>query len=272
MYENSSDMFISFYRNIDLLLVIFIRMLGFVTILPVFTGRYIPVSVKVGLTFILSSSIFTNQIANINLIQMPVDNVILYFLLLLKEFLVGYTLGFTVLLFMSIVYFAGQLIDYQIGFSMLNVFDPSTNMQVPITGNIMFFIMMMFFIQTGGLHYILLSFLESYSIIPISTANLISNPALPYLLLNTISDFFVLGLRISMPIVGTILLINFTLGILVKAVPQMNVFVVGMPIKLLIGLVILYLTIPTYLDIYNTIFINMVELFKVILKGMIYHV
>ncbi len=271
MYDTSAGTLIAVFNSMDLLLVIFARVIGFLIIMPIFSAGYVNAQIKIGFSILITYIIFINQWTNVFLLEMPVGTVIGFGIVLLKEFIVGYTLGFSVYLFMSTFYFAGQLIDYQIGFSMVNVFDATSQIQVPITGNIMYFIMLMFLIQTGSLNYLLESFFESYSIVPLTTANILSNPALPYIFLDSIAKFFSLGLRIAIPITGTIILIDFTLGILVKTVPQMNVFVVGMPMKLLVGLLIFYLVFPTYIQIYEYVFTNIVELFKIVLKGMEYN-
>lgn len=271
MYETSAGVLIEVFNSMDILLVVFARVIGFIVIMPIFAGNYVNMQAKIGFAIMLTYVIFINQWSNVYFLEMPTETFIGFGILLLKEFVVGYSLGFTVYLFMTTFYFAGQMIDYQIGFSMVNVFDPMSNSQVPITGNIMYFIMSAFLIQTGGLNYMLESFFNSYNVIPISTANILNNPALPYMFLDAISNFFVLGLRIAIPLSGTIILIDFTLGILVKAVPQMNVFVVGMPIKLLVGIVILYLIFPTYISIFDYVFTDIVELFNIVLKGMEYN-
>ncbi len=272
MYDSSAGLLIDVFNSMDILTVIFARVIGFLIILPVFSGGYVNTQVKIGFSIILTYIIYINQWSNVFYLQMPTDTVLAFAIVLFKEFIVGYTLGFSVYIFMTVFYFAGQIMDYQIGFSMVNIFDAMSQMQVPVTGNIMYFIMSMFLIQTGALNYLLLSFFESYSIVPITTANILSNPALPHLFLDTIARFFVLGLRIAIPLSGTIILIDFTLGILVKAVPQMNVFVVGLPIKLLVGLVVFYLIMPTYTQIFKYVFNDIVELFRLVLKGMVYNV
>ncbi len=272
MYETSADIIIAAFNSMDILLVIFARVIGFLIILPIFSGGYVNNQVKVGFAILVTYLIFLNKLPIIYFTNTQTETVFGFGILLFQEFIVGYALGFSVYLFMSTFYFAGQIIDFQIGFSMVNVFDAMSQMQVPITGNIMYFIMAVFLIRTGGLDYLLSTFFESYKILPIATSNIFSNPALPTLFLNAMSTIFQLGLRIAIPISGTIILIDFTLGILVKAVPQMNVFVVGMPIKLIIGFFILYLVIPTYIEIYEYAFTYIVELFKLVLEGMIYNV
>ncbi len=272
MYETSADLIITAFNSMDVLLVVFARVMGFLIILPIFSGGYVNTQVKIGFAVIVTYLVFMNKLPFIYFTNTQTETVLGFGFLLFQEFIVGYALGFSVYLFMTTFYFAGQIIDYQIGFSMVNVFDAMSQIQVPITGNIMYFIMAVFLIRTGGLDYLLGAFFDSYTVLPIASANIFNNPALPQLFLEAISNIFKLGLRIAIPISGTIILIDFTLGILVKAVPQMNVFVVGMPIKLIIGFFVLYLILPSYIEIYEYTFTYIVELFKLVLKGMIYNV
>ncbi len=272
MFETSADLLITAFNRMDILLIVFTRVIGFLIIFPVFSGRYVNTQVKIGFALMITYLIFINKLPALYFVNTNTATVFGFAYILFQEFVVGYTLGFSVYLFMTAFYFAGQLIDYRIGFSMVNVFDAMSQIQVPITGNIMYFIMSVFLIRSGGLNYLLESFFDSYNFLPVGLSNIFSNPALPSLFFSALLKVFEFSLRIAMPISGTIILIDFTLGILVKAVPQMNVFVVGMPIKLVIGFFVLYLIIPTYIEIYEYAFTYIVELFKLVLKGMIYNV
>ncbi|MCL2665120.1 MAG: flagellar biosynthetic protein FliR, partial [Defluviitaleaceae bacterium] len=99
------------------------------------------------------------------------------------------------------------------------------------------------------------AFFYSYSILPVGSANILGNPMLAWYMLELMADFFIVAVKIALPIVGSILVIDAALGIMVKAVPQMNVFVVGMPIKLLMGLLLLLMVgVPSLVTIYNYVF------------------
>jgi flagellar biosynthetic protein FliR len=169
-----------------------------------------------------------------------------YVTLVITEFVVGATIAFAAYVVFTAIHFAGQLIDYQIGFSMVSVFDPASQVQVPITGNLLYFMASALFVQFGGLHNLFAALAQSYNGIPINGAFFWNNSRLFMFMVNLITDFFILGMRIAMPLVGAMVITDVALGILVKAVPQMNVFAVGMPLKLVVGLIILFLIMPVF--------------------------
>jgi flagellar biosynthetic protein FliR len=137
---------------------------------------------------------------------------------------------------------------------MVSVLDPVTQIQVPITGNLLYLITLLMLVTTHGINHIIGAFLYCFQKIPLGGAMILSNEGLLNMAVDVIVNFMVIGVRISMPILGTILVLDVGLGILVKAVPQMNVFVVGMPIKLLIGLSVFIIIVPIFSTIYENIF------------------
>ncbi len=256
----------SLYSQLDIFLLIFVRLLGFFMLLPIIAGSNVPNQVKVILAILTAFIIFTtNRVTEISYN----DSVFGYGLLLIQEFVVGLTLGFVAYAFFTIIYFAGQMIDYQIGFSMLSVLDPATQIQVPITGNLLYYVMAMFLILTGGLHRLIYAICTSYDAIPIGAAVLVGNESIYVTILAVIAQYFVLGVQIAMPIAGSIVVLDIALGILVKAAPQMNVFTVGLPIKVLIGLLILWFITPVFGDVFGFIFDGMMGSMTDLMRGMV---
>lgn len=246
-----NEMLAQVYSNLDIFLVIIARFLGIFVIIPIISGVNIPTISKIGLSLSLSYIVlFSGRINEIYYI----DSIAGYVVLIAKEFLVGFTIGYAIYLTISLMYFAGQLVDYQIGFSMVSVLDPTTQIQVPIVGNLFYLIMGMFLIQTGGLHSFISAAFYSYDVLPIGAGSLIQNNEIISFMLQLITNYFIIAMQVSLPIVGSILIIDIALGLLVKAVPQMNIFVVGMPLKLFIGLIILYLIMPIFSYVYDILF------------------
>lgn len=239
------------YSNMDVFLVIFMRIIGFIIIVPVISINSIPIYVKVSFAFFLSFIVFT--FGNYNFIP-EYSSFIGFSFVLIEEFIVGIILGFVIYTVLSIMLFMGQLVDFEMGFSMTNVFDPLTQIQIPITGNLFYYIAAIFFIISDGLNTFIAGLFFSYQVVPISSAILYSNYNLFASMINLVSNYFMLGLQISLPIIASIFIVNIVLGILVKAVPQVNVFVVGIPLKLIIALIILYIISPIMSLIYENLF------------------
>ncbi len=251
MLTESTPYLVVMYENIDKLLLIFVRIVAFLYLLPVFSGRNVPTIVKIMLSFIISVLLFSTGVANNAVVG---TTVVGYAVSISKEIFTGLLLGFVVYLVFTIVYLGGQMMDYSIGFSMVSVIDPVSQIQVPITGNLMFYIMTVLFVVSGGLNAVLYVFFDSFRQIPIGSVNFMIDQGLVQYFVDLTATYFSLGVRIAAPILGTILVVDVALGILVKASPQMNVFVVGMPIKLLVGLILLVIISPYLFDVFDEIY------------------
>jgi flagellar biosynthetic protein FliR len=248
---SSAVAIIDLFENIDILLLIMVRCVGFFVLLPIFSGANVPAYTKIAFSLLTSYLVFSSGIVT----EVTYDPSTLgYFYLLVIEFLTGFVLAFAVYIVFMAFYMAGQIIDYQIGFSMVSVLDPVTQIQVPITGNLLYMLILLTLVTTHGINHIIGAFLYSFEKIPPGGANMLANEGMLNMAVDIIVNFMVVGVKISMPILGTILVLDVGLGILVKAVPQMNVFVVGMPIKLLIGLAVFIIIVPIFSTIYENIF------------------
>ncbi len=265
MNLSSTPLFVLFYNSIDIFLIIAVRMFGFVMQVPILSVRGTPMNVKIGFVLFTTMLIFfSNTVVEVDYVESFAG----YVSLLVIEFTVGFLLGFIVYLFFTIFYMAGQFIDYQIGFSMVSVFDPTTQTQVPITGNILYLVASAIFVVSGAFQVIVDILIRSYTIIPIGLSNILGNNIITTFLLEAIGNYFQIAMLIAIPIVGTVVLVDIAMGLLVKTVPQMNVFVVGAPIKLIVGIIIFSLTIPNLIDIFDFVFYELLDVLEVITKGL----
>ncbi len=195
-----------------------------------------------------------------------ISNFVGYAFVIIKEFLVGMALGFVSYLIFTAVYLAGQIIDTKIGFGMVNILDPVSNIQVPVTANLYFTVSMLVFLMLKGHHMLIKALCDSFYLIPIGKA--VWTDGLTAQVARTFSDVFILGLKISAPIIATILVTDVALGIISRTVPQINVFFVGMPVKILLGMVVMILTIPLFIYIVEMIINGMNDDVYNFMKGM----
>jgi len=254
-----------FFENTDVFLLVFTRMIGFFIILPVFSSNNVNVLGK--LAFAGAAAFLVTVSGNVQYV-VYFNTAPGFVLLILQEFITGFILGFVTNLAFNLVYFAGQLLDFQIGFSMVSVFDPVTQIQVPIIGNLFFLTLTALLIQSGGLHALLSALFFSYEILPIGKASIINNPVLFKVILELMMSFITIAVQVALPISGAILIIDVAMGLLVKAAPQMNIFVVGMPVKLLAGLGLLFMMTPILSNVYDTVFDLAYSAVTGVLKGM----
>jgi len=245
-----------------ILLLVFVRMSSIFVVTPVFGRREMPSYLKIGLAF-FCSYILTPLLGDVKVEYL---NLLSFAVIVGKEFLVGIIIGFVSFLVFSGIHIAGQIIDTQIGFGMVNVLDPTSNSQVPLTGNFLYILTTMFFLLMDGHHMLLSALFKSYSILPINsfefTEAMVNNVAAIF------SEIFVIGFNISIPVIASALLSEIALGILAKTVPQMNVFVVGIPLRIGIGLITLYVMMPVFIQITSVIFDRMYGYIYLIIRSM----
>ena len=232
------DVLVYLFAQIDVLLLIFVRVLGFFLFVPVVSGQNVWMMGRIFLALLMAVALFMSGMISVVYVM---DSTLGYVYIILIEFLVGIAMGYVSFMVFNLIFFAGQLMDFQVGLMMVNVLDPMTQLQVPITGNLFYFGLLAMLVLSGGLHVLFGTFFYSYMVLPMGTANIIGNEQLAWYLVMLLAQTTILAVRLSMPIVGTMMIVNVALGIMVKTVPQMNIFVVGLPLKLLIGIILIWL-------------------------------
>lgn len=220
--------------------LVLIRITTFFVVSPIFSRRNIPSLTTIGFSTLLSLIL----LPTLDLSAFPNLSVGTLLVLALHEIAVGLLLGLLVLLAFGIVQFAGQLTDVPIGFGMASVFDPATGSQMPVFSQYYFILAVLLFFGIDGHLWLIQALAESYEAIPLLG---FLDMEIAY---NTVvalaQDLFTIGMKLSLPVIATILLIDIGLGIVVRAVPQINVFVIGFPIKIFVGMLIIALAVPAY--------------------------
>ncbi|MDF2485058.1 MAG: putative rane protein [Herbinix sp.] len=220
-------------ENLEFMLLILVRITGYVFTAPFFSLKNVPVRAKVLLSFSLAIILFYSVPFN----TPEYSGVIGFAILIVKEALAGAIMGLFANIAYQILAFAGQIIDMEIGYSMVNQLDPVTSIQTTITANLYGYLVLLMMFITNLHHYFLRAIVDSFQIIEIGKANL--NPNLYKLMVQFITDYFVIGFRIALPIFAAILVVNTILAILAKIAPQMNMFVIGIQLKIFVGLIVL---------------------------------
>ena len=169
------------------------------------------------------------------------QGVVGYATLVLQEGITGAIIGLASGFCLYILNFSGNMFDMEIGFSMAMEFDPATNVQSTITSGLFSQLFLALFVVSDMHYFVIDAIYDSYKLIPIGGANLKGD--FLSVMATYITDYFVIGFRIILPIFSCILIVNVVLGILAKVAPQMNMFAVGMQIKILIGLGVMFLTV-----------------------------
>lgn len=238
--------------RLDFFILVFLRVTALIISSPIFGRRNLPNLLKIVFCILVTYVIFssTSQIMQINY-----RNFLEFALLCMKELLFGLVLGYVTTLFFSVVQTAGQVMDMQMGFGMVNVFDVQSNISIPITGNLLYVGLMLTFFSVNGHLQLIYIVKSTFASIPAGGVTL--NPVIGLVALDVFVLSFLLAVNVAMPLIASGLLGEVVFGFMVRAIPQMNIFVVGIPVKVLIGFVMLLAILPMFVSFTDVIFREM---------------
>lgn len=260
------DLYAILQNPLGLFLLALTRVSGVFIMSPFLGSRNIPATVRisaaVAITLVLYPMLLESTDAGI---AIP-ETLIGYALAVATELFIGWLIGFTAFLTFSMVHMAGQILDMQVGFGMVNVVDPTSGQQVPIIGSFQYNLALIAFLVSNGHHLLLSGLFESFRIVPILGAHVQST--LTQLVMDFISGIYITGLKIAVPVLAAIMLTEVALGVLARTMPQMNIFVVGIPAKILVGLFILMMTIPFFIMFMDVAFNEMYGNIFIVLRNL----
>ncbi len=223
--------------ELEYFLLILTRVSCFVFIAPFFSMGNTPARIRIGISIFIAALLY--QALSPATVVMY-DTVMEFAIVVMKEAITGLIVGFGANICMSIVNFAGSIADMETGLSMATLLDPTTRENTSITGVYYQYVIMLMLIATGMYRYLLRALADTFTLIPVNGAVLQSDSLLNSML-KFLSDYIIIGFRIVLPLFCTMLILNTILGVLAKVSPQMNMFAVGIQLKILVGLVILFL-------------------------------
>lgn len=206
-----------------------------------FSSQSITIQAKLGFVFFVTIVIFPMVVG----LLPPVPEDIIHFAFLaIGEGVIGASLGVCITISFSVFQLAGQFFTIQMGFGASEVFDPMSQISLPLMGQYLYLIFVLVFLSLNGPALILKEVFHSFELI--NFQNLVNWKIVSsdLGLVKIFGNLFMIGLRISIPIIGTLLLISITLGLLGKAAPQMNLLMIGFPISITTGFIIILLLLP----------------------------
>ena len=250
-------------ENFEILILILVRISCFVFVAPFFGMSNVPSRAKIGLSVFVSLMIY----GFVDKTAVSYSGLFGYAVIVLKEGITGLLIGLAANICNSIILFAGNIIDMDIGLAMATEFDPTMKTQVTITGNLYNYFVLMMLVATNMYHYILRAVIDSYQVIPVNGQVFDWNHLLSSMT-QYMTDMFVIAFRIVLPVFACIMILNCILGIMAKVAPQMNMFAVGMQMKVLVGLIVLFLTVTLLPGISDFIFTEMKRMIVSVIEGM----
>lgn len=224
------------WARLTMLLYILMRMSGFVLFSPIFGRSNFPTLFRAGMILVLTWVVFLNTGA-----AAPVPATVIELVVRMAlELAVGYLVSVVMQMFFYLIpQQAGEIVDNQMALTMSKEYDPSSQSSLSVTSTLLTILMMLLFFQFNGHYTLLRILLSSGNIIPFGQAAL--GPHLPEAAVELFIECFVLSAKLALPILAAELLGQTGMGILMKVIPQINVFVINMEVKLLIGLGLLLL-------------------------------
>lgn len=245
-------------------LMILVRVATFVYIAPFFGMTNTPRRVKAGFSVLLAILLFQTIQPKETL---EYSGVIGFAIIVLKEGITGLLIGYAANICNSIIVLSGKIIDMETGLAMASIYDPTTRTQTGFTSAMYNYFIMMLLIITNMHHYILRALVDTYEIIPVNGAVFEWDHLLETMLMY-MTDMMIIGFRIALPIFACSMILSCILGIMAKVAPQMNMFAVGMQLKVLLGLGIMFLTIVLLPSISDFIFTEMKRMMISMIEGM----
>lgn len=226
--------------------LVFARLAGLFLIVPFFSFRLIPMLVKIGLaiglTLMLLPAVVLPQVASLAE----------FVWILLRETFIGFGLGFMAAMVFAAAQMAGQLLDVEVGFGVVNVIDPVSGSSLPVLGDLFNIATLLVFLSMDGHHFIIRALWQSYSWWKVGGDVAVNAEAL----LAEFGRMFLVAVELALPVWAALFLTTVVLGLISRAVPQINVFILGMPLKLLVGLFLLVIGLPAFTEAWGKVLQN----------------
>ena len=218
----------------------FLRITSFFTSSSILFPQGTPNLVKIALCLFLSVAVSINTG-----IDVQVESMYMLVSYGVLEILTGLFLGYITSICFNAIKIGGQLIDMQMGLSMASIYDSTTQTQTTLIGNIMYWMGVVVFFAMNGHHVLIEGLQYSFKIIEIGTPIIENN--LDYLV-KIFIEYFNIGFKMSIPVVLALLISEIIMGLISRSVPQFNVMILGMPMKILVGTLFLLVSLPFILN------------------------
>lgn len=225
------------YADLEFFLMILMRVAAFIFVVPFFSMNHVPRRYRAALSVVISIVLYGVLPRQ----EILYDTVYEYAVIVAKEFITGILIGMGVNLCTTILALTGSIADMEVGFSMVTLMDPATRQQTTITSTLYQYLIMLILVISGMYQYIIGALAESYELIPVYGAVFDAEKLLNVAVL-FMAEYVSIGFRICLPIFAAILMLNAVLGILAKVAPQMNMFAIGLQLKIFVGLGVIFLT------------------------------
>ncbi len=250
-------------HDFEVFILIMVRVAAIFFSAPFFGSRRVPVPVKAGLAMLVSLAIFPvlkNQIV------FNIDGVATLFVYVSYEVIIGMVIGYAARLIFTAIQFSGRIVGFQMGLGLAQALDPSQEDQTTMISRLQDLMAVLVFLSINAHHIFIVALVKSFELVPPMGLNYSSS--MVEMLISMAGNVFVIALKISAPIMASLLFTNVAFGILAKVVPQMNILIVGLPIQIAIGMLVLGLSFPMMVLLMKGSFIKLSGDIMLLLKAM----
>ena len=258
------DFFDIFQGQVACFLLVLTRTSGIFFISPFLGSMNVSYKLRACAAIGLATILFP-VVVKMYAVEVP-ENLLMFAATVIKEMFIGWLIGLVGYITLTAVNMAGKIMDMQVGFAVVQMMDPTTQQQSGMIGTFLYNLTIIYFVITNGHHVIISALAESFRIIPLDS--MIWNTSLPQLMIDLTAGIFMNGMKIAMPVTFAILLTNVGMGILARTMPQMNIFVVGIPLQLTIGTSMISMVLPFYILFLDVIFNEMYANISIALKAL----
>lgn len=229
-------------------ILVLTRVSGIISTAPIYGDSNIPTQIKVAITLVLALVLYPV----VPTFSIPLDNVSFYLSLVAGELLIGLVLGMVGRLLFAAVQLAGEMAGVQMGLGMANVIDPQSEQQISIIAQVEYVFAAMVFLALDAHHIVIQAMVHSYTILTPGAVELGTDLAREIVSLS--AGMFVVGFQLGAPLIVALFIANLIMGFMARAVPQMNIFVVGFPLSIMLGLILLMVGMPFFIQAVRVLF------------------
>jgi flagellar biosynthetic protein FliR len=248
--------------QLQIFFLIFFRVAAILMSMPIINGNSIPFLFKFGLA--LGASIVLFPLLDLKVFPV-LTNLGSFVVGAVGEILLGVIIGMAVNLIFVGLQIAGQLSGYQMGMALAEVIDPADGEQIPLLAQFFQIFAFLIFLTVNAHHWFLRALADSFHLVPPLGFKL--SGSLIEQLMRVAGNMFVIAIKVGAPVIAALLLTTIALGLIARTVPQMNVFFVAMPLKIMIGLMFVGFSLPYLSSFLNAVFRKLGDMIFVLLKA-----
>lgn len=255
------DVFHLSQGQFETFLLIWLRVTTMLYVFPVFQASQIPTLVRIGLGMLVSFVIY-----HVVPVMQPVPDIGALVVAAISQVVLGLIVGFVAYLVFTGIQFAGEILDIQIGFAVANVINPATQQQVTVLGELELTLATLFFLISDSHLLFLQGIGGSFHLVALPYINL--DPSVATGVVNFLEQAFLIVLKIAAPPAVALFVVNIALGLMARVAPQMNVFVVGFPLQIGVGLLMMAVSIPLLAYVAPQLYDQTAHQMDAVMRGM----